>query len=180
MTAADLIAAFIAATPDFYFATVDANNRARVRPFGLALSYNGHLWFCSNSQKKVYAEIQNNPYIEVCSYNSKAGEWIRVSGKVVLADELAVKQKIFETAPGIAAIYQSPENPVFKVFYIEGQADFYSFSAPNSGAQKTVTLTSTFPLQYLIRKSYPTLQFQRASIVFASILRLTAFHRDSL
>jgi uncharacterized pyridoxamine 5'-phosphate oxidase family protein len=138
---ADEIAAFIAATPDFYFATVDADNRPRVRPFGLALSYNGHLWFCTNSQKKVYAELEKNPYFEVCSFNSKTGSWIRVSGKAILAsDELAVKQKVFEVAPSIAGIYQTPENPIFKVFYVEGQADFYGFGAPNAGPSKTVPL----------------------------------------
>jgi uncharacterized pyridoxamine 5'-phosphate oxidase family protein len=138
---ADEVAAFISATPDFYIATVDADNRPRVRPFGLALSFLGHLWFCTNSQKKVYAEIQNNPYVEVCSYNAKEGAWIRVSGKAVLADELAVKKKIFEVSPQIGGIYQNAENPIFKVFYVEGQADFYSFAAPNSGPGKTVKLT---------------------------------------
>jgi uncharacterized pyridoxamine 5'-phosphate oxidase family protein len=141
MSGLELVAAFISATPDFYLATVDANNHPRVRPFGLALAFNDHLWFCTNNQKKVYAEIQKNPYVEVCSYNSKEGEWIRISGKAVLADELAVKQKIFETSPAIGSIYQSPENPVFTIFYIEGKADFYTFKSPNSGPTKTIELT---------------------------------------
>jgi uncharacterized pyridoxamine 5'-phosphate oxidase family protein len=141
MTAADEVAAFFSATPDFYFATVDANNRPRVRPFGIALSFNNHLWFGTNSEKKVYAELVNNPYVEACSFNSKNGTWVRVSGKVVLVNELAVKQKILESSPQIAALYQTPENPILKVFYVEGQADFYSLAALNSGVQKTLTLT---------------------------------------
>jgi uncharacterized pyridoxamine 5'-phosphate oxidase family protein len=40
---------------DFYIATVDAENRSRVRPFGFALAINGHLWFCTNNQKIVHA-----------------------------------------------------------------------------------------------------------------------------
>jgi uncharacterized pyridoxamine 5'-phosphate oxidase family protein len=141
MSAADEVAAFISATPDFYVATVDANNRPRVRPFGIAISLNGHLWFCTNSQKKVYLELQSNPYVEVCSYNSKDGAWIRVSGKSVVVDDRAVKQKIFEVSPGLVPIYQNAENPIFTVFYIEGQADFYGFTAPNAGPLKTLTLT---------------------------------------
>jgi uncharacterized pyridoxamine 5'-phosphate oxidase family protein len=141
MSGVDEVAAFISATPDFYIATVDADNRPRVRPFGIALSFNGHLWFCTNNQKKFYAQIQNNPYVEVCSFNSKEGAWVRVSGKAILANELAVKQKIFEVAPNIGQLYQSPENPIFTVFYVEGQADFYSFKVPNSGPEKTIELT---------------------------------------
>jgi uncharacterized pyridoxamine 5'-phosphate oxidase family protein len=137
---ADEIAAFISATPDFYVATVDAQNRPRVRPFGIAVSLNGHFWFCTNSQKKVYAEIQNNPYVEICSYDAKGGAWIRVSGKAVIEDNVAVKEKIFEASPQLATIYQNAGNPIFKVFYVEGQADFYGFGAPNSGPSKTVQL----------------------------------------
>jgi uncharacterized pyridoxamine 5'-phosphate oxidase family protein len=140
MSGVDEVAAFISAVPDFYLATVDADNRPRVRPFGLALAFNGHLWFCTSNQKKVFAEIQNNPYVEVCSFNSKEGAWIRVSGKAVVANELAVKQKIFEKAPGIANIYQTVENPIYTVFYVEGQADFYSFKSPNASPEKTIPL----------------------------------------
>jgi hypothetical protein len=43
--------------------------------------------------------------------------------------------------PEVSAIYQSPENPIMKVFSVEGQADFYSGVAPNSGPQKTLILT---------------------------------------
>jgi uncharacterized pyridoxamine 5'-phosphate oxidase family protein len=137
----DEVAAFLAATPDFYFATVDADNRARVRPFGVAVSLNGHLFFFTGSGKKVYAELQKNPYFEVCSFNSKAGTWVRVSGKAILAaDELAAKQKAFEVLPSLAAIYKSPDSPGFKAFYVEGQADFYGFGAPNAGPTKTLPL----------------------------------------
>jgi uncharacterized pyridoxamine 5'-phosphate oxidase family protein len=136
----DEVAAFISATSLVYVATVDAENKPRVRPFGGAFSINGHLWLGTNSQKKVWAELQNNPSIEVCSYNPKDGNWVRVSGKAVLADEFSVKQKLFEITPLVAQIYQTPENPIFRVFYIEGQADFYSLGAPNSGPGRSVTL----------------------------------------
>jgi uncharacterized pyridoxamine 5'-phosphate oxidase family protein len=45
---------------------------------------------------------------------------------------------MFEIFPGIASIYQSPENPTLKVFDIEGQADFYSLAALNSGVYTNV------------------------------------------
>jgi uncharacterized pyridoxamine 5'-phosphate oxidase family protein len=140
MSGVDEVAAFLSATPDFYFATVDADNRPRVRPFGLALAVNGHLWFGTNTQKKVFAEIQKNPYIEVCSFNGKNGAWVRVSGKIVPANELAVKQKIFEVSPQIGSIYQNPENPILFVFYVEGKADFYSLKNPNGAPEKTIDL----------------------------------------
>jgi hypothetical protein len=56
----------------------------------------------------------------VCSYSTAAGAWIRVSGKAILANELAVKRKSFK-----------------------GKADFYCFNRPNAGAERTVTLTKT-------------------------------------
>jgi uncharacterized pyridoxamine 5'-phosphate oxidase family protein len=141
MTAADEVAALISAALDCYLATVDVNDHPRVRPFGPALSLNDHLWFVTEPQKKMYVELQNNPDIEICSYNSKDRMWVRVSGKAVLANDLSVKRKMFENEPELVSVYQNPENPICTIFYIEGQADFYNFTPSGSDLYKTITLT---------------------------------------
>jgi uncharacterized pyridoxamine 5'-phosphate oxidase family protein len=93
----------------FYFATVDAENRPRMRPFGPALSHPSHLRFATHWEKNVYAEILENPYIETCSHNPKEGAWVRVSGKAVIVNERAVKQTIFKVLPTIVNIYKTPD-----------------------------------------------------------------------
>jgi uncharacterized pyridoxamine 5'-phosphate oxidase family protein len=55
------------------------------------------------------------------------GQWLRLFGKAVFDLDPEAKVKAFENVPSLAAIYHSPDNPVFKVFYLsEGKAIIYS------------------------------------------------------
>jgi len=126
---------FITDAKTFYIATVDGD-KPKVRPFGLIVEHEGKLYFCTNNQKDVYKQLVSNPNFEV-STMSESGQWIRLQGKAVFDGNTAVKAKAFEIMPMLANMYNSPDNPIFEVFYIsEGKATFYSFS----DAPKTITL----------------------------------------
>lgn len=66
---------FLQENPVQYFATVGKDNKAKVRPFQFMIEDGGKLWFCTNNEKDVYAEMQANPYIEVCVSTPKF-EWM--------------------------------------------------------------------------------------------------------
>jgi len=72
--------------------------------------------------------LQQNPFAAfTCTTNDMVT--VRLSGEVIFIDDLALKKKIFEKQPGIQAIYNSADNPVFEVFYIEhGKAIISDFS----------------------------------------------------
>ncbi len=76
-----------------YLATVDKEGSPRVRPFGFMLEQDGKLYFCTSNQKDVYAQIQNQPYVEF-SVTSKDFAWLRLFGKVVFSGDLGIKSKI--------------------------------------------------------------------------------------
>lgn len=67
----------------------------------------GKLWFCTNTQKEVYKDMQENPYVEL-SVSSPDYAWIRLHGK-----ELCMRNPIVKSQYGGAA------NPIFTVFYLE-------------------------------------------------------------
>jgi uncharacterized pyridoxamine 5'-phosphate oxidase family protein len=133
------VVTFLGASPAFHVATVDADGRPRNRPFSFVMEYQGHLFFGTGSGKKFYKELEKNPYVEISSFKADSGEWARVHGKVVFVDDRAGKEKVFVVMPQLANIYQSADNPVLKIFYIEGQADFYKFG-PDPAPYKTVAL----------------------------------------
>jgi uncharacterized pyridoxamine 5'-phosphate oxidase family protein len=57
------------------------------------------------------------------------GKWIRIEGKAVFDGNMAAKKRAFELFPNFKGIYQSPENPVFEVFYLEApSATLYSMT----------------------------------------------------
>ena len=82
---------FLQENPVQYLATVGRDGKAKCRPFMFCFEQDGKLWFCTNNTKDVYKDIQNNPYIEVC-VSSPSYEWIRLNGKVVFENNMAVKE----------------------------------------------------------------------------------------
>lgn len=119
---------YLAKNPVVYFATCDEENHPRVRPFQFLFEKNGKLWFCTNSGKKVFAQLKRCPYVEM-SIMDKDGSWMRLWGKCVFDSDLSVKEAVLEHFPRIKNIYKTADNPVFEVFYLtEAQAGIFDFS----------------------------------------------------
>ena len=94
------------------------------RPFLLSrsllfmLEQAGKLYFCTSNQKNVFQEIQKQPYVEICA-SGENFSWLRLNGKVVFSQDLAIKENIQEASPLVKSIYQTPDNPEFEVFYLD-------------------------------------------------------------
>jgi len=101
-----------------YFATIGLDGKPKVRPFHFMFEDDGKLWFCTSNKKEVYRELQKQAYIELSTMGDKMS-WIRLSGKVVFSDSLAIREKVFEINPMVKGIYKEAGNPDFEVFYLE-------------------------------------------------------------
>lgn len=114
-----------------YLATVD-NGKPRVRPWGTAYlsEETGRMYFSTSSTKAVYQQLLDVPYVEY-SKTTAANAWIRVSGEIRFDDDPKIKEVIFQHEPGLAHIYKSPDNPVFKLFYLDQAAVTVDDYTPN-------------------------------------------------
>ena len=108
---------FLQANPVQYLATVGRGEKAKCRPFMFCFEKEGKLWFCTNHTKEVYKDMQENPYIEI-SVSSPEYAWIRLSGKAVFENNIEVKEGCM-TNPIVKGQYQTADNPIFEVFYLE-------------------------------------------------------------
>ena len=108
---------FLEENPVQYLATVGRDNKAKCRPFMFCFEQDNKLWFCTNNQKEVYKDMQNNPYIEV-SVSSPEFAWIRLSGKAVFENNRTVKEGCMNN-PIVKGQYETPDNPIFEVFYLK-------------------------------------------------------------
>lgn len=108
---------FLTENPVQYLASVGRDQKAKCRPFMFCFEQDGKLWFCTNNQKDVYKDMQENPYIEV-SVSSPSYAWIRLNGKAVFEENMAVKQGCMSN-PIVKGQYQTADNPIFKVFYLD-------------------------------------------------------------
>lgn len=111
------VAEFLHENPVQYLATVGRDGKAKCRPFMFSFEKEGKLWFNTGNFKDVYKDMQENPNIEVC-ISSPEYQWIRISGKAVFVDDRAIKEAALEN-PIVKGNYQTADNPVFEVFYLE-------------------------------------------------------------
>ena len=100
---------FLQENPVQYLATVGRDGKAKCRPFMFAGEQGGKLWFCTNSTKEVYKDMQANPYVEV-SVSSPAYAWIRLNGKAVFENNMAVKEMCIQN-PIVKSQYQTAGQP---------------------------------------------------------------------
>ena len=111
------VVAFLQANPVQYLATVGRDGKAKCRPFMFSMEKDGKLWFCTNNQKEVYKDMQENPYVEI-SVSSPEFAWFRLHGKAVFENNKAVKEGCMAN-PIVKSQYQTADNPIFEVFYLE-------------------------------------------------------------
>lgn len=119
---------FLEENPVQYLATIGRDGKAKCRPFMFCFEQGGKLWFCTNSTKDVYKDIQINPYIEI-SVSSPSYAWIRLNGKAIFENNMDVKEGCMNN-PIVKGQYQTADNPIFEVFYLE---DAYAIIADFSG-----------------------------------------------
>lgn len=107
---------FLQKNPVQYLATIGRDGKAKCRPFMFCFEQDGKLWFCTNNQKDVYKDMQQNPYVEI-SVSDPSYAWIRLNGKVVFDNNKAVKEGCMNN-PIVKGQYQTADNPIFEVFYL--------------------------------------------------------------
>lgn len=108
---------FLNENPVQYLATIGRDGKAKCRPFMFSGEMNHKLWFCTNNTKEVYKDMQANPNIEI-SVSSPTYVWIRLNGKAVFENNMAVKEMCIQN-PIVKSQYSSADNPIFEVFYLE-------------------------------------------------------------
>jgi uncharacterized pyridoxamine 5'-phosphate oxidase family protein len=111
-------AAILKANPVGVFATTN-ENKVQTRLFQFLFAEGKKVYFCTSSEKPVYAQLKANPYASFCTYSQNFAPVVSVNGKAVFDDGIALKKRALDENPQIKGIYNTPDNPVFKLFYID-------------------------------------------------------------
>jgi hypothetical protein len=111
-----------------YMATIGLDGKPKVRPVQYMILHDDKLWFCTNSEKAMYAELQKSPFIDLCGSRLQKDEittaWIRFSAEVVFPAESeeirGIKKAIMQKSKIVRELYNNnQEHPLFKVFYLK-------------------------------------------------------------
>ena len=112
-----------------FLATVDAENHPHARAVGLALIREGNLYYATANTKPMYAQMKQNPNVELAVSTPDFSMNLRVAGKAVLCDDMELKKEVMTASPALQSIYSSSENPIFTLMYIvPSSARFWSFA----------------------------------------------------
>jgi uncharacterized pyridoxamine 5'-phosphate oxidase family protein len=122
--------------PNGVLATQDGE-KVKTRVFQYLFSDGNKVYFGTNSEKPVYAQLQKNPQVSFCVYPKDFSLVLSVNGKAVFVDDIGLKTRVLDENPGIKKLYTTPDNPIFKLFYIDAEEiETFSFTE----GPKTYTL----------------------------------------
>ncbi|MDR2886414.1 MAG: pyridoxamine 5'-phosphate oxidase family protein [Bacteroidales bacterium] len=118
----------LAANPNGVLATQDGS-MVKTRVFQYLFADGNKVYFCTSSEKPVYIQLKANPNVSFCAFPQNFSPVLSVNGKVVFVEELSLKAKALDENPLIKGIYNTPDNPIFKLFYIEAkEIETFSFA----------------------------------------------------
>lgn len=85
-------------------------------------------YFCTFSTKEVCRQLSECPFIEF-TRTSEDMCCLRIRGEIKFETDIIFKEKCFGLYPMLKDIYQTPNNPLLMVFYLEhGTASIDSMS----------------------------------------------------
>ncbi|MCL2257378.1 MAG: pyridoxamine 5'-phosphate oxidase family protein [Nitrososphaerota archaeon] len=114
--------------PNGVLATQD-KERIKTRVFQYLFADGNKVYFCTSSEKLVYAQLQKNPAVSFCVYPQNFNPVLSINGNAVFVEDLALKARVLDENPLIKGIYNTPNNSIFKIFYIDVvEVETFSFT----------------------------------------------------
>ena len=115
----DEVIDYLTNIPAGFFATCEGD-QPRVRPFSFAAKDGGKLWFCTATNKDVYAQLEANPKFEASGWHP-GQPWIVVTGEADLEDTVSEATRIagYEHMTGLGETYDGPTDPRLTFFSVK-------------------------------------------------------------
>ena len=121
-------AEFLRSCGTFYIATAEGS-QPRVRPFGALDEFEGKLYLITSNKKPVFAQLTQNPKVEICGMD-KDMRWIRIAATAVVDPCREAKEHMLAANPGLGRMY-SADDGIMEVFYLKDAAvTLSSFAVP--------------------------------------------------
>ena len=126
MTNLEKVYNFLNDTKTYFIATVE-NNKPHVRAFGTILCYENKLYIQTGKKKNVAKQLFTNPNAEICAFNGE--KWIRISCKLVEADNRDIRVKMLEKMPELRSMYNEDDGNMVMFLITDAKVTISSFIA---------------------------------------------------
>ena len=128
MTNLERVYNFLEEVGAYSLATVE-NDQPRVRIFGTILCMNNRLYIQTGKKKDVTKQLFINPKAELCA--CKGNEWLRISCKLVEADDRALRKAMLDKMPSLKMMYNEDDGNMVMFEIKDAKVTFSSFTAPS-------------------------------------------------
>ena len=116
---------FLRDNNEIAFATLGEGNRPQLRVFQIMKMEGTTLWFATGPHKRVYAELQENPAVEILARNGNIS--VRVSGDAVFDVPDDICREIYNTNPVLPRLYPNYKDLAY--FRVEiDRMDYYDLT----------------------------------------------------
>ena len=101
--------------------TIAENGMPEGRGWEFQFEEDGRYYFGTANTKAVYQQLQANPRAAFTYMEPKGQYTVRINGAVHFVTDKAEKARLWEKIdPMVQKMYQSVENPVFEILYLDG------------------------------------------------------------
>lgn len=123
---ADDCLAFIRECGYFFLAT-STSDCPRLRPFGMLCTDGEALYMVTDRRKSVYSDLKRNGKVELASYQSVTGKWIRISGLASEDNTCLSRELVLSAYPSLKLKYPEGQEAFLAIYRVQmEQAAVYS------------------------------------------------------
>ena len=121
----DEIIEFIKANPRSFMATVEGN-KPHVRGMGIYDASEDGIIIQTWTIKDIHQQVVDNPEVELCFNDFKAGIQVRVSGRAEIIDDVDFKRKVVEDRPFMKPTVEERGIDVVALYRLKGRANVWT------------------------------------------------------
>ncbi len=118
---------FIKKCGTYFLATVE-DGQPRNRPFGTINLFEGKLYIQTGKVKDVSKQIQKNPKVELCCFDTSSGKWLRLAGELVRDERREPKADMLEHYPDLKSMYSADDDNTEVLYFKNAVATISSFT----------------------------------------------------
>lgn len=118
----DQAIAFIKKVHIGYLATIDTDNKPRVRPLAVSTFYDGEPYFFTFCTTRKVTEMAANPQVEVVWMSMEDNmTQVRFSGKASMVEDETIKQRFKDDNPKVAELLPPGAEQLFQLYKVTSE-----------------------------------------------------------
>ncbi|MFC2070150.1 pyridoxamine 5'-phosphate oxidase family protein [Chloroflexota bacterium] len=126
MTKAEILE-LIKANPRSFMATMEGN-KPHVRGMGIYDADENGIVIQTWTIKDIHQQVVNNPEVELCFNDFKAGIQVRISGRAEIIDDVEFKKEVVEKRPFMKPTVEEKGIDVVALYRVKGKATVWTMN----------------------------------------------------